>query len=97
MADHLTLTNMVELANHLSESLTAHYRDIGDIDFVIEELNRKKKAIARRMERDAAHLRKIINDKYFNDNVTASVIADLSDALDGVDELVEIQMCNISE
>ena len=48
----MNLSNMVELANHISESLNAHYRDIGDIDFLIEELNKKKKGIAKRMEKD---------------------------------------------
>ena len=34
----MNLSGMVELANHISESLNNHYRDIGDIEFLIEEL-----------------------------------------------------------
>ena len=86
---------MVELANHISESLNAHYRDIGDIDFLIEELNKKKKGIAKRMEKDAAHLRTIMTDATFASGITKQSMDDFKEALEGVDELVEIIKCNI--
>ena len=81
--------NMIELANHISESLNAHYRDICDIDFMISELCKKRKGIARRMEKDAAHLRTIMTDATFQKGVTQEMINDFKEALDGVDELVE--------
>lgn len=84
----MNITNMVELANHISESLNSHYRDIGDIDFLIEELNKKKKGIVRRMGKDAAHLRTIMTDATFANNVNDKTISDFKEALDGVDELV---------
>lgn len=84
----MNLTNLIELANHISESLNSHYRDIGDINFLIEELNKKKKSIARRMEVDAAYLRTIMTDATFADNVNNKVMSDFKEALDGVDELV---------
>lgn len=86
----MNLSGMVELANHISESLNNHYRDIGDIEFLIEELNKKKKGIARRMQTDAAHLRTIMTDATFASNVNEQAMADFREALDGVDELVEI-------
>ena len=91
----MNLSNMIELANHISESLNAHYRDIGDIDFLIEELNKKKKGIAKRMETDAAHLRTIMTDATFASNVNEKAMNDFKEALEGVDELVEIIKCNI--
>lgn len=33
----MNITSMIEFANHISESLNSHYRDIGDINFLIEE------------------------------------------------------------
>lgn len=92
----MSITSMVELANHISESINSHYRDIGDIDFLIEELNKKKKGIARRMEKDAAHLRSIMMDASFSKNVTSKSMRDFKEALDGVDELVEIIKHNIT-
>lgn len=91
----MNLTNMIELANHISESLNSHYRDIGDIDFLIEELNKKKKGIACRMEKDAAHLRTIMTDATFSNGVSEKALADFREALEGVDELVEIVNKNI--
>jgi hypothetical protein len=87
---------MVELANHISESLNAHYQDINDIDFMIEELSKKKNGIARRMEKDAAHLRTIITDATFSNGVSSTALENFKEALDGVDELVEIVNKNIS-
>jgi len=95
MSSSGSIVTLVELANHLSESVNAHYRDINDIDFIIEELNNKKKQIARLMEKDAKHLRRILDDESFRKSVTASCINDFTEALDGVDELVEVQLCNI--
>lgn len=92
----MNLMNMVELANHISESLNSHYRDIGDIDFMIDELNKKKKGIAKRMEKDAAHLRTIMTDATFSNGVTDKAMQDFREALEGVDELVEIINCNIT-
>lgn len=92
----MNITNMVELANHISESLNAHYRDIGDIDFLIEELNRKKKGIAKRMKVDAAHLRTIMTDATFVNGVTDQDLNNFKEALDGVDELVEVINYNIA-
>lgn len=92
----MNLANMVELANHISESLNAHYQDINDIDFMIEELNKKKKGIAKRMERDAAHLRTIITDATFSNGVSSTALDNFKEALDGVDELVEIVNKNIT-
>ena len=86
----MNLSNMIELVNHISESLNAHYRDIGDIDFLIEELNKKKKGIAKRMEKDAAHLRTIMSDSTFFNGITSDLLTSFGEALDGVDELVEI-------
>lgn len=86
----MNLSGMVELANHISESLNNHYRDIGDIEFLIGELNKKKKGIARRMQTDAAHLRTIMTDATFASNVNEQAMSDFREALDGVDELVEI-------
>ena len=86
----MNLSGMVELANHISESLNNHYRDIGDIEFLIEELNKKKKGIARRMQTDAAHLRTIMTDATFASNVNEQAMSNFREALDGVDELVEI-------
>jgi hypothetical protein len=92
----MNLTNMVELANHISESLNAHYQDINDIDFMIEELSKKKNGIARRMEKDAAHLRTIITDATFSNGVSSTALENFKEALDGVDELVEIVNKNIT-
>lgn len=92
----MNLSGMVELANHISESLNNHYHDIGDIDFLIEELNKKKKGIARRMQVDAAHLRTIMTDATFSNGVTDKAMQDFKEALKGVDELVEIISCNIT-
>lgn len=92
----MNLTNMVELANHISESLNAHYQDINDIDFMIEELNKKKKGVARRMERDATHLRTIMTDATFSNGISSSALENFKEALDGVDELVEIVNKNIT-
>ena len=86
----MNLSGMVELANHISESLNNHYRDIGDIDFLIEELNKKKKGIARRMQTDAAHLRTIMTDATFVSNVSDQALNDFKEALEGVDDLIEI-------
>ena len=92
----MNLTSMVELANHISESLSAHYRDINDIDFMIADLNKKKKSIARRMEKDAAHLRAIMNDTAFSNGVNSEALENFKEALDGVDELVEMVNKNIT-
>jgi hypothetical protein len=92
----MNITNMVELANHISESLNAHYRDISDIDFLIEELNRKKKGIAKRMKVDAAHLRTIMTDATFVNGVTDQDLNNFKEALDGVDELIEVINYNIT-
>lgn len=92
----MNLSGMVELANHISESINNHYHDIGDIDFLIEELNKKKKGIARRMQVDAAHLRTIMTDATFSNGVTDKAMQDFKEALEGVDELVEIINCNIT-
>lgn len=92
----MNLTNLIELANHISESLNAHYRDIGDIDFLIEELSKKKKGIARRMEKDAAHLRTIMTDATFRNGISSTALENFKEALDGVDELVEIVNKNIT-
>jgi hypothetical protein len=81
---------MIELANHISESLNANYRDICDIEFMIEELKKKRKGIAKRMEKDAAHLRTIMTDATFYNGVSSTALEDFKEALDGVDELVEI-------
>ena len=91
----MNLSGMVELANNLSMSINNHYRDIGDIDFLIEELNKKKKTIARRMRKDADNLKAIMKDPTFSDNVDEKVMNDFKEALDGVDELVEIVSNNI--
>ena len=91
----MNLSNMVELANHISESLNTHYRDINDIDFLIEELNKKKKGIAKRMEVDAAHLRTIMTDATFSSGINEKAMNDFKEALEGVDELIEIIKCNI--
>lgn len=92
----MNLANMIELANHISESLNAHYQDVNDIDFMIEELNKKKKGVARRMERDAAHLRTIITDATFSSGVSSTALDNFKEALDGVDELVEVVNKNIT-
>lgn len=92
----MNLTGMAELANHISESLSAHYRDINDIDFMIADLNKKKKSIARRMEKDAAHLRTIMNDITFSSSVNSATLENFKEALDGVDELVEMVNKNIT-
>ena len=92
----MNLANLIELANHISESLNAHYQDVNDIDFMIEELNKKKKGIARRMERDAAHLRTIITDATFSCGVNSTALENFKEALDGVDELVDIVTKNIT-
>jgi len=91
----MTLVGLVELANHLSMSLNNHYRDIGDIDFMIEELNKKKKGIARRMQKDATQLRAIMNDATFINGVNEKAKCDFKDALDGVDELIEVVNSNM--
>jgi cell fate (sporulation/competence/biofilm development) regulator YmcA (YheA/YmcA/DUF963 family) len=86
---------MIELANHISESLNANYRDICDIEFMIEELKKKRKGIAKRMEKDAAHLRTIMTDATFSNGVSEKALVDFREALEGVDELVEIINKNI--
>lgn len=92
----MNLINMIELANQISESLNAHYQDINDIDLMVEELNKKKKGVARQMEKDAAHLRTIIADATFSNGVSSTALDDFKEALDGVDELVEIVNKNIT-
>ena len=63
---------------------------------MIDELNKKKKGIAKRMEKDAAHLRTIMTDAAFSNGVTDKAMQDFKEALEGVDELVEIINCNIT-
>jgi len=92
----MNLSGLVELANHLSMSLNNHYADINDIDFMIEELNKKKKGIARRMRKDADHLRTIMTDSTFVSGVSTKAMEDFKEALDGVDELVEIINTNLA-
>lgn len=91
----MNLTSTVKLASHLSESLSAHYRDISDIDFMIVDLINKKNEIACRMEKDALHLRTIMTDATFYSGVSSTVLESFKEALDGVDELVEIVNKNI--
>ena len=92
----MSIIGMIELANLISESLNTHYQDINDIDLMIEELNKKKKSITRQMERDAAHLRNIIADADFSRVVSTTSLDNFKEALDGVDELVEIVNKNIT-
>lgn len=92
----MNLTGLVELADNLSQSLNNHYADINDIDFMIEELNKKKKGIARRMRKDADHLRTIMTDAAFVNGVNTKAMDDFKEALEGVDELVEIINANIA-
>ncbi len=91
----MKLTGLVELANNLSQSLNNHYADINDIDFMIEELNKKKKGIAHRMEKDALHLRSIMTDAAFVNGVNEQTLSDFNEALEGVDELVDVIKSNI--
>jgi hypothetical protein len=63
---------------------------------MIEELSKKKNGIARRMEKDAAHLRTIITDATFSNGVSSTALENFKEALDGVDELVEIVNKNIT-
>lgn len=92
----MSIIGMIELANLISESLNTHYQDINDIDLMIEELNKKKKSIARQMEKDAAHLRNIITDATFLSGVSSTALENFKEALDGVDELIEIVNKNIA-
>lgn len=85
----MNIVSIVELANHISKSLDAHYRDIGDIDFMIDELIKKRKGIARRMKNDAVQLRSLMNDSTFVSSVNDETMTSFKDALSGVDELVE--------
>ncbi len=91
----MELTGLVELANHLSYSLNNHYADINDIDFMIEELNKKKKAIAMRMEKDALRLHSIMNDTTFVNGINEQALSDFNEALESVDELVDVIKYNI--
>lgn len=91
----MNITNMIELANHISESIEMHYHDISDIDYLIEELNKKRKSITKRMEIDALYLHTIITDSTFVNNVNDKALADFKLALRGVDELVKSTKTNI--
>jgi hypothetical protein len=63
---------------------------------MIEELKKKRKGVARRMEKDAAHLRTIMTDATFRNGVSSTALENFKEALDGVDELVEIVNKNIT-
>lgn len=81
--------NTVEFANHLSESINDDYRNVGDIDFLIEELNKKKKSIAKRIRKNSDILKMIITDTDFTSKLTKESLQEFKDAVDGIDELIE--------
>lgn len=91
MIDNLDLFGMVELSNHLSDSLNLYYRDVNDIDIVIEQLNRKKKEVLKRMESSSNSLRLLTKTKVFRDGVTVQYQNGLTSVLDEVDSLIKSQ------
>lgn len=65
----MNIIEMVEVANSLSEHINACYADINDIDFMINNLKKKKKTISNRANKYAHKLKDIINNKLFNNAI----------------------------
>ena len=82
-------TFLVELVNHLCESLNNSYRDIADIEILTEELNNKKKRVIKRMQQDKLYANMILDNQVFLDNATQECIDSVKETLDDVDSLIE--------
>lgn len=82
-------TFLVELVNHLCESLNNSYRDIADIEILTEELNNKKKRVIKRMQQDKLYVNMILENQVFRDNATKECIDSVRDILNDVDSLIE--------
>lgn len=78
----------IEIAVHISESVKENFSDIADIDFAIEELNRRKKEIAGRLKKNSSLLKNIINDKDIVKQLNKETLEDFCDSLAGVEDLV---------
>lgn len=85
----MTFTFLIELVNHLCESLNNSYRDIADIEILTEELNNKKKRVIRRIQQDKQYVNMILENKVFRDNATKECIDSVKDTLNDVDNLIE--------
>ncbi len=85
---NMNIIEMVQLANYLSKSINECYSDINDIDFMMHDLKKKKKVLAKRMEMSAKQLKVILNNKSFVEQVNNESIEDLTEALEGVDDLI---------
>lgn len=85
---NMNIIEMVQLANYLSSSINECYSDINDIDFIMHDLRKKKKTLARRMERSVKQLKAILNNDSFIEQVRAESIEELTEALEGTDDLI---------
>lgn len=85
---NMNIIEMVQLANYLSASINECYSDINDIDFMMHDLRNKKKTLAKRMERSVKQLKAILNNDSFIEQVRAESIEELTEALEGTDDLI---------
>lgn len=85
----------IEIAVRISESIKENFSDIADIDFEIEELNRKKKKIAGRLKKNSCLLKNIINDKEVVKQLDKETLEDFCDSLAGVEDLINSIISNI--
>ena len=89
--DSLSNVNVVELSNHLSYSINEYYRDVNDLDILIDQLNNKKSEILKRMEKDSLYLSLIMNSNQFKSCVNIQYQNCLKEVLDNVKNLIESQ------
>lgn len=84
---HKEMTSMVERAIELHCDIEEHFRDISDIDFLIDSLKQKRKTIARRMRKDCDSLAAIMrNEKEFLNGVTDDFIQTINESIEFVEE-----------
>ena len=77
----------VEETQDICERIQNHVHDIGDVDYMIEELKHKRKVYERRLRRDSEKLATVLKDKDFVDNCTDSFIEEINYTLSYVKEL----------
>lgn len=77
----------VQETQDICERIQNHVHDIGDVDYIIEELKHKRKAYERRLQRDSEKLAAVLKDKGFTDNCTDSFIEEINYTLSYAKEL----------
>lgn len=71
----------VEDAQDIYERIQNHVHDIGDIDYMIEELKNKRKVYEKRLRRDSDKLAMVMKNKEFTDCCTGAFINTMNDAI----------------